>query len=251
VLDFVLYILRTFGFTEYEIFLSTRPEQSVGSDEGWEHATAALRGALDASGLAYGIDSGEGVFYGPKIDIKIKDNLGRAWQCSTIQVDFNLPERFDMTYKGADGREHRPIMIHRALMGSFERFFGCLIEHYAGAFPAWLAPVQADILPVTSGDHDAARRLAADLDAAGIRTHVDETDEKLGYKIRRAQTQKVPYMLVLGSREAEKGAVSVRSRELGDLGSTPVAEFRELLLREIGERSNRSLFKKEVVNHEH
>jgi threonyl-tRNA synthetase len=251
VLDFVLFILRSFGFDEYEVFLSTRPEQSVGSDEGWEHATAALRGALDASGLAYGIDSGEGVFYGPKIDIKIKDNLGRAWQCSTIQVDFNLPERFDMTYKGADGREHRPIMIHRALMGSFERFFGCLIEHYAGAFPAWLAPVQADILPVTSGDHDAARRLAADLDAAGIRTHVDETDEKLGYKIRRAQTQKVPYMLVLGSREAEKGAVSVRSRELGDLGSTPVAEFRELLLREIGERSNRSLFKKEVVNHEH
>ncbi len=251
VLDFVLYILRSFGFDEYEVFLSTRPEKSVGSDEGWEHATAALRGALDASGLAYGIDSGEGVFYGPKIDIKIKDNIGRAWQCSTIQVDFNLPERFDMTYKGSDGREHRPIMIHRALLGSFERFFGCLIEHYAGAFPTWLAPVQAVVVPVTATEHPAARALAESFTAAGIRTQADETDEKLGFRIRRGATQKIPYMLVLGGREAENGSVSVRSRELGDLGSWPVAELREALLREIGERSNRSTMKREVVNHEH
>lgn len=247
VLDFVLFILRSFGFEEYEVFLSTRPEHSVGSAEGWEHATAALRAALDASGLRYGIDPGEGVFYGPKIDIKIKDALGRAWQCSTIQVDFNLPERFDMTFKGADGREHRPIMIHRALMGSFERFFGCLIEHYAGAFPAWLAPVKAVVLPVTEAEHDAARRLAADLSAAGIRAQPDDTDEKLGYRIRRAQTQKIPYMLVLGAREVDNGTVAVRSREHGDLGPWPVAAFRAAALKEIEERSNRPLVTKETL----
>jgi threonyl-tRNA synthetase len=251
VLDFVLYILRSFGFSEYEICLSTRPEHSVGSDEGWEHATAALRSALDAGGLAYAIDPGEGVFYGPKIDIKIKDNLGRAWQCSTIQVDFNLPERFDMTYKGADGREHRPIMIHRALMGSLERFFGCLIEHYAGAFPTWLAPVQAVVLPVTDAEHALALRLVESLGAAGIRAQADTTDEKLGYRIRRAQTQKVPYMLVLGSREAEAGTVSVRSREEGDLGTWSVPELRDAVKREIDERSIHSQLKREVVNHEH
>jgi threonyl-tRNA synthetase len=251
VLDFVLYILRTFGFTEYEIFLSTRPEHSVGSDEGWEHATAALRGALDASGLAYSIDPGEGVFYGPKIDIKIKDNLDRAWQCSTIQVDFNLPERFDMTFKGSDGKEHRPIMIHRALMGSMERFFGCLIEHYAGAFPTWLAPVQAAVLPVTDRDSEIGARLVEKLNAAGIRAEIDAADEKLGFRIRRAQTQKIPYMLVLGSREAESGTVSVRSRELGDLGSRAIDDVIALLSREIDERALRSLFEKEVVGHQH
>jgi threonyl-tRNA synthetase len=251
VLDFVLYILRTFGFSEYEMYLSTRPEHSVGSDEGWEHATAALRGALDASRLAYAIDPGEGVFYGPKIDIKIKDNLGRAWQCSTIQVDFNLPERFDMTYKGSDGREHRPIMIHRALMGSMERFFGCLIEHYAGAFPTWLAPVQAVVLPVSERDAEAARRVAADLGSAGVRVQVDETDEKLGYRIRRAQSQKIPYMLVLGSREAESGTVSVRSRDLGELGSWAVGDITRAIVREIDERALSSQLKKEVVDHQH
>ncbi len=251
VLEFVLYILRTFGFTEYDVALSTRPEHSVGSDEGWESATAALKAAVDGSGLRYAIDQGEGVFYGPKIDIKIKDNIGRAWQCSTIQVDFNLPERFDMTYKGSDGREHRPIMIHRALLGSFERFFGCLIEHYAGAFPTWLAPVQAAILPVTAADRDAAARAAGQLAAAEIRAHVDDTDEKLGYRIRRAETQKIPYMLVLGSREAEGGTVSVRSRERGDLGSWPLARFRDALAKEIAERATHSLLTKEVVDHEH
>lgn len=251
VLDFVLYILRTFGFTEYEMYLSTRPETSVGSDSGWEHATAALRGALEASGLAYSIDPGEGVFYGPKIDIKIKDNLDRAWQCSTIQVDFNLPERFDMTFKGSDGKEHRPIMIHRALMGSMERFFGCLIEHYAGAFPAWLAPVQAIVLPVTEKDAEAGAKLVERLTASGIRAALDAADEKLGFRIRHAQTQKIPYMLVLGSREAESGAVSVRSRDLGELGSLPVADVTAMISREISERALHSLFQKEVVDHQH
>ncbi len=251
VLEFVLYILRTFGFTEYDVALSTRPEHSVGSDEGWERATSALKAAADGSGLRYGIDPGEGVFYGPKIDIKIKDSIGRAWQCSTIQVDFNLPERFDMTYKGSDGREHRPIMIHRALLGSFERFFGCLIEHYAGAFPTWLAPVQAAILPVTAADRDAAARAAGQLAAAEIRAHVDDTDEKLGFRIRRAEMQKIPYMLVLGSREAEGGTVSVRSRERGDLGSWPLARLRDALAKEIAERATHSQLTKEVVDHEH
>ncbi|MHB1413577.1 MAG: threonine--tRNA ligase, partial [Thermoleophilia bacterium] len=198
VIKFVLFMLRTFGFDEYEVYLSTRPEKSVGSDEHWERATEALKVALEKAGLGYEIDPGEGVFYGPKIDMKIRDALGRAWQCTTIQVDFNLPERFDVTYVGEDNQEHRPIMIHRALLGSLERFIGCLIEHYAGAFPLWLAPVQAVILPIADRHMDYAEQVAARLTQEGIRVELDYSKESVGKKIRNAELDKVPYMLVVG-----------------------------------------------------
>ncbi len=219
VIEFVLYMLKTFGFDQYEVYLSTRPEKSVGSDEHWEQATAALRHALESVGLEYDIDPGEGVFYGPKIDMKIRDALGRAWQCTTIQVDFNLPERFDVTYVGEDNADHRPIMIHRALLGSLERFMGCLIEHYAGAFPLWLAPVQATILPVADRHNDYAGRVAERLRRERLRVSIDTRRESVGKKIRDAEMEKVPYMLVVGDREEEGGTVSVRSRTRGDLGA--------------------------------
>ncbi|MBE0582497.1 MAG: threonine--tRNA ligase, partial [Desulfofustis sp.] len=187
ILDLNLHILKTFGFSEYDIYLSTRPEKSVGSDEIWDDATNALKKALDKAGLSFIVDPGEGVFYGPKIDIKIKDQLGRSWQCSTIQVDFNLPERFDMTYTGSDNSEHRPIMIHRALMGSLERFVGVLIEHYAGVFPLWFAPVQARILNITDDQADYGEQVYDELRKAGIRVEKDLRNEKLNYKIREAQ----------------------------------------------------------------
>lgn len=212
-LDFTIFILRSFGFKEYQIYLSTKPDKFVGSDESWEKATTALKGALDKSGMAYDIDAGEGIFYGPKIDIKIKDSLGRAWQCSTIQVDFNLPERFKISYIGKDGQPHRPIMIHRALMGSLERFFGCLIEHYAGAFPTWLAPVQVRILSITSNHINYAEEMKEYLIKEEIRVEVDSRNEKVGFKIREAQTNKIPYMLVIGDKEIESKTVSVRKRK--------------------------------------
>ncbi|MEE9543071.1 MAG: threonine--tRNA ligase, partial [Thermodesulfobacteriota bacterium] len=191
-------------------YLSTRPEKYVGSLDNWKLAEDALEGALKASGLDYSIDPGEGVFYGPKIDIKIRDVLGRSWQCSTIQVDFNLPERFDVTYRDEDGKDSRPIMIHRALMGSLERFIGCLVEHYAGAFPFWLAPVQAVVLTVTERGDEFALEVLEKLKEAGLRVEKDIRNEKLGYKIREATLNKIPYMLVIGDREVEDKTVSPR-----------------------------------------
>ena len=222
-LGFTLFMLRSFGFTEFDIYLSTRPEHYVGSLENWERATAALAAGLEKAGIAYQIDPGEGVFYGPKIDIKIKDSLGRTWQCSTIQVDFNEPERFDLNYIGQDGKEHRPIMIHRALLGSLERFFGVMIEHYAGAFPLWLAPTQVVVVPITEKQHDFAHQVQRELAAAGLRATVDDRSEKVGYKIREAETQKIPYMLVVGQKEADQNLVSVRKHREGDSGQAAVA----------------------------
>ena len=224
-LAFALGILRRFGFTEITAFLATRPEKSVGLPARWEQATAALESALKAEGLAYARDEGGGAFYGPKIDLKIRDALGRPWQLSTIQFDFNEPERFQMAYVGEDGQEHQPYMVHRALLGSLERFFGILIEHYAGAFPLWLAPEQVRVLPLSDKQLDYARRVAGELQAGDVRVTVDEAADKLGAKIRRAQLEKIPYMLVVGGREAEAGVVAVRSRETGDQGTVPLADF--------------------------
>jgi threonyl-tRNA synthetase len=233
VLQFVLNILRRFGFEEYEIFLSTRPEKAVGGDDVWEEATASLRAALEDQGLHYEVDEGGGAFYGPKIDVKIKDAIGRFWQCSTIQVDFNEPERFDISYIGQDNQQHRPIMIHRALFGSLERFMGVLIEHYAGAFPVWLAPVQAVVLPIADRHGEYGAKVVESLKASGFRAQLDDRNEKTGYKIREAQMQKIPYMLVVGDREAEAGAVSVRSRAEGDKGAISLDDFTALLRAEI------------------
>jgi threonyl-tRNA synthetase len=230
---FALSILRKFGFTDVTAFLSTRPEKSVGLPERWEQATRSLESALQAEHLAYTVDAGGGAFYGPKIDLKIRDALGRPWQLGTVQFDFNLPERFDLTYTGEDGKEHQPYMVHRALLGSLERFFGILIEHYAGAFPLWLAPEQVRVLPITDKQLDFANDVAARLRAADIRVTVDANSEKIGAKIRRAQMDKVPIMAVVGGREAEAGAVAVRRRESGDQGAMPVAAFIELIRSEL------------------
>jgi threonyl-tRNA synthetase len=230
---FALSILRKFGFTDVTAFLSTRPEKSVGLPERWEQATRSLENALQAENLAYTVDEGGGAFYGPKIDLKIRDALGRPWQLGTVQFDFNLPERFDLTYTGEDGKEHQPYMVHRALLGSLERFFGILIEHYAGAFPLWLAPEQVRVLPITDKQLDFANEVAARLRAADIRVTVDANSEKIGAKIRRAQMDKVPIMAVVGGREAEAGAVAVRRRESGDQGVMPVAAFIELIRSEL------------------
>src|SRR5438552_8918913 len=239
VLDFVTMILRTFGFDRYDIYLSTKPEKASGTDEQWEVATAALRKALEVRQLAYEVDAGEGVFYGPKIDIKIKDSLDRAWQCSTIQVDFHNPNRFALEYIAEDGKAHQPVMIHRALLGSLERFFGVLIEHYAGAFPVWLAPVQAVIIPVAERHQEYARKVAEDLRARRIRVSVDDRSEKMNYKIREAQVQKVPYMLVVGDKEVEARSVSVRHRQAGDLGPMAVEALAQKVTRASAERSTR------------
>jgi threonyl-tRNA synthetase len=235
VLDFTFFMLRTFGFSEFEIYLSTRPEKAVGSDEQWEQATAALEAALKSRGVAYRVDPGEGVFYGPKIDIKIKDVLGRAWQCSTIQVDFNNPERFDLGYTGEDGKAHRPIMIHRALMGSIERFFGILLEHYAGAFPTWLAPVQVKVLSITDAQREYAESVVHQIQAAGYRVEPDFRNEKVGFKIREAELAKVPYMAVIGDREMQAGSVSVRGRSGANLGTIPVATLIERLRTDVSQ----------------
>jgi threonyl-tRNA synthetase len=233
VLQFVLKILRRFGFSDYEVYLSTKPENAVGEDDVWDQATEALRAALDAQGLPYKVDEGGGAFYGPKIDVKIKDAIGRVWQCSTIQVDFNEPERFDLTYVGQDNAHHRPIMIHRALLGSLERFMGVLIEHYAGAFPLWLAPVQGIVIPIADRHVEYAQKVADELRAEGFRMQVDDRNEKTGYKIREAQVHKIPYMLVVGDREEESGAVSVRSRSEGDQGAVSVADLAAQLKKEL------------------
>lgn len=225
VLDFVTTVLSQFGFTEYQTYLSTRPEKYVGTDDVWEKSTAALKAALQARGLDYDVDEGGGAFYGPKIDIKIKDAIGRVWQCSTIQLDFNEPERFDITYVDQENQGVRPIMIHRALLGSLERFFGVLIEHYAGAFPLWLSPVQMVVLPIADRHTEYAEKVRGMMEDAGFRAKVDARNEKTGYKIREAQLQKIPYMLIVGDREQEAGTVSVRARDEGDLGPKAVEEF--------------------------
>ena len=233
-LDFTLEVLRRFGFDRYDIFLSTRPEKYAGTLENWAKAEAALKGALDRKGLRYAVDPGEGVFYGPKIDIKIKDVLGRSWQCSTIQVDFNNPERFDVAFVGEANAPERAIMIHRALMGSLERFFGVLVEHYAGAFPTWLAPVQAEVLPVTERQNDYGRRVVSSLREAGFRAEGDFRNEKLGYKVRESQLRKVPYSLVVGEREAAEEKVAPRRRGGEQIPPMTVEEFVALLRGETG-----------------
>jgi len=226
VIRFVLFILKTFGFKEYEIYLSTKPEKgTVGSDEVWDESTKALRKALEGSGLPYALDEGGGAFYGPKVDIKIKDCLERTWQCSTIQVDFNLPERFDISYVGEDGKEHRPIMIHRALMGSLERFFGIMLEHYGGAFPVWLAPVQARVCSIADRHQDYVRRVAGKLRQQGLRVDTDLRSDKINAKIRNAQLEKIPYMLVVGDREIENNTAAVRLRTGENRGPIPVDDI--------------------------
>lgn len=229
VLDFTFFILGTFGFTEFEVFLSTKPEKAVGSEERWTQATSALEAALKSRNVTYQIDPGEGVFYGPKIDIKIKDALGRSWQCSTIQVDFNNPERFELGYIGEDGKVHQPIMIHRALMGSIERFFGILIEHFGGAFPTWLAPVQATVMSITDNQHPYVAEVVAQLKAAGFRAEADLRNEKIGLKIREAEKAKVPFMFVVGDREVQSGTLAIRGRSGANLGSMTIAGALDLL----------------------
>lgn len=227
-------VYSKFGFI-YHVELSTRPENSIGSDEDWELATQGLRKALEEIGMEYVVNEGDGAFYGPKIDFHLEDSLGRTWQCGTIQLDFQLPMRFEAEYMGADGEKHRPIMIHRVVYGSIERFIGILIEHYAGKFPLWLAPVQVKVLPISEKFFDYAGGILQSLKAAGIRCEIDTRDEKIGYKIRSAQMEKVPYMLIVGQKEAESQTVSVRSREDGDLGSFALEDFVRKTAEEAGE----------------
>lgn len=232
VLDLTFHLLQMFEFTEYQVMVSTRPEKGVGSDEEWELATNALRSTLEDRGIDYGIEEGGGAFYGPKIDVHIRDAIGRLWQCTTVQFDFNLPRRFDLSYIGEDGQEHMPYMVHRALFGSLERFMGVLIEHFGGAFPTWLAPVQALIIPIADRHLEYAEKVEADLENAGIRVRTDARSERMGFKIREAQLQKVPYMLVVGDREEAADAVGVRLRSGEDLGALPVAELLERITSE-------------------
>ena len=233
-------VYKLFGF-KYHVELSTRPEDSMGSDEDWEMATDGLRSALDEMGLDYVVNEGDGAFYGPKIDFHLVDAIGRTWQCGTIQLDFQLPQRFELEYIGADGEKHRPIMIHRVAFGSIERFIGILIEHFAGAFPTWLAPVQVKVLPISDKYMDYAEKVKAALDAENIRAEVDTRSEKIGYKIREAQKNKIPYMLVVGQKEEEDGAVSVRSRFKGDEGQTSLESFIENIKKEIVSREARAV----------
>ena len=233
-------VYTLFGF-KYHVELSTRPEDSMGSDEDWEMATEGLRSALDALGLDYVVNEGDGAFYGPKIDFHLVDAIGRTWQCGTIQLDFQLPQRFELEYQGADGEKHRPIMIHRVVFGSIERFIGILIEHFAGAFPTWLAPVQVKVLPISDKYADYAEKVRKQLDDAGIRVEVDTRAEKIGYKIREAQMQKVPYMVIVGQKEEEEGLVSVRSRFAGDEGQKNPEEFIKALKEEIDSKIQREM----------
>ncbi|MDD4648574.1 MAG: threonine--tRNA ligase [Desulfoplanes sp.] len=228
IITFVQDVMGLFGF-EYGMEISTRPKNSIGSDEDWDRATRALQDALDSSNLEYDINAGDGAFYGPKIDVKVKDALGREWQCATIQCDFTLPERFDLVYIGEDGARHRPVMLHRVILGAVERFLGILIEHYAGAFPTWLAPVQATILTVTEVHNEYAKKVLSTLKAAGLRVEADLRNEKLGYKVREAQMVKIPYMLVVGEKEIEQNCVSVRLRNGKNLGAMPLDDVIELV----------------------
>jgi threonyl-tRNA synthetase len=229
---FSLFFLRTFGFKEYEVYVATRPEKFVGNPTEWEVATEALKRAVERAGQAYEVDPGGGAFYGPKIDIKVKDALGRPWQCTTVQFDFNLPERFGINFVAEDNRQHRPFMVHRALLGSMERFLGVLIEHYGGAFPTWLAPVQARVLPIADRHHESAARVVSRLQTEGLRGEVDARNEKIGFKIREAEVQKIPYILVVGDKETAAGTVSVRLRGGQDRGVMPLADFVTMLASE-------------------
>lgn len=233
VLDFTKFMIETFGFDKYNIYLSTRPEKYVGSLEHWELATNALKVAVEKLGLPYKIDPGEGVFYGPKIDVKLVDALGREWQGPTVQVDFNLPERFDVTYIGKDGNPHRPIMLHRVVLGSMERFFGTLIEQYAGAFPTWLAPVQVKIVPISENQLEYAKKVYDELFSNDIRVELDSRNEKMNAKVRDAEKEKIPYVLVIGQREVENGTVSVRKRHKGNLGPVKFNEFVDMIKEEV------------------
>ena len=237
-------VYSLFGF-KYHVELSTRPEDSMGSDEDWDMATEALRGALDDLGLPYVVNEGEGAFYGPKIDFHLEDSIGRTWQCGTIQLDFQLPLRFNLEYTGADGEKHRPIMIHRVIFGSIERFIGILIEHFAGAFPTWLAPVQVKVLPISDKYMDYAQKVLDELNNSGVRAEIDTRAEKIGYKIREAQMKKIPYMLVVGAKEEEDGLVSVRSRFEGDEGQKTLADFLAAIKMEIQAKTAREVKKED------
>lgn len=230
--QFSLFFLRTFGFTDYELYLATRPEKYVGDPAAWDTATEALKRAADRAGQRYEIDAGGGAFYGPKIDIKVKDALGRPWQCTTVQFDFNLPERFGISFIGEDNRPHRPFMVHRALLGSLERFLGVLIEHYGGAFPVWLAPVQARVLPVADRHHAYAKSVCDRLKASALRAEADLRSEKIGFKIREAEVQKIPYILVVGDKEMTAGTVSIRQRGGQDRGVMPLADLVQTVVAE-------------------
>lgn len=236
VVDFVDYVYRLFGFT-YHIELSTRPEDSMGTEEEWDMATNALRGALEERGISYLLNEGDGAFYGPKIDFHLEDSIGRTWQCGTIQLDFQMPQRFDLTYVGADGEKHRPVMIHRVIFGSIERFIGILIEHFAGKFPLWLAPVQVKLLTVTEKFADYAREVGEKLTKAGIRVEVDVRNEKIGYKIREARNERVTYLGVIGEKEMESGTLTVRSNREGELGEMKTDALLERLLKEVANKS--------------
>ena len=233
VLDLTFFLLSSFGFSDYDVMLSTMPEKAVGEDDRWELATESLRKTLVERGIDYQMDEGGGAFYGPKIDIHIRDAIGRLWQITTVQFDFNLPERFGLTYIGEDGKEHRPYMVHRALLGTMERFMGVLIEHYAGAFPVWLAPVQAVVIPIADRHVEYAQELKARLEASNVRVDVNDGNDRMNAKIRNAQLQKVPYMLVIGDREIEAGAAAVRLRSGDDLGALPVDDIVERIAREV------------------
>ncbi len=237
VLRFSLYMWKAFGFDDYKIYLSTRPEKAIGTEEQWQQASDALRSVIEGMGIPYEVDKGGGAFYGPKIDIKINDALGREWQMTTIQFDFNLPERFDMVYTGADGHEHRPYMVHRALLGAWERFFGLLIEHYAGAFPVWIAPVQVTIIPVADRHLDYARKIEAELREAGIRVEVDARSERMNLKIRHAQLYKVPCMLIIGDKETENSTISIRLRTGEQLQGQSPEDFKKNLKKVITDRA--------------
>ncbi len=230
-------IYRTFGF-DYSVELSTRPENSMGSDEDWDFAIAQLKEALEEKGIDYEINEGDGAFYGPKIDYHLKDAIGRSWQCGTIQLDFQMPERFDLTYVDEHGERQRPVMIHRAILGSLERFMGILIEHFEGKFPAWLAPVQVRILPISDKFNHDAEKVAARMREAGIRVEVDSRSEKVGFKIREAQVEKIPYSIVMGAKEIESGTLSVRKRDVGEIGTMEIDEFIDMLVVEIQEKSH-------------
>lgn len=236
VIDFVADTLKVFGFSEFDVELSTKPDKYIGSDSDWEDATEALENALKAKGLNYKIHEKEGAFYGPKIDIKLKDALGRAWQCATIQCDFALPQRFNLKYVGQDGKEYAPIMLHRVILGSMERFLGALIEHYGGAFPVWLSPVQAVIIPIADEHIDYAQKVAHELRDNDIRVEMNDKNERMQHKIREAEVAKVPYMLIVGGKEAQAGAVAVRERSKGDLGQIKLDEFIEKITKEIKDK---------------
>ena len=237
VLDLDFHLLEAMGFSEFEVMLSTRPEKAVGDEAQWDIATDSLRQTLEQRGIPFEVDEGGGAFYGPKIDVHIRDAIGRLWQCTTVQFDFNLPERFGLTYIGEDGQEHQPYMVHRALLGSLERFMGVLIEHYGGAFPVWLAPVQAVVIPIADRHVEYADSVRAQLTAAGLRAQTDGRSERMNAKIREAQLQKIPYMLVVGDREATAGAAAVRLRTGENLGPVPVADIVARITQEDADRS--------------